>query len=331
MKPLPRIAVIGCGGAISSQASDTLDVTDYPEHGSKLDVEQVLARIPESASIATLVPVRFRAAGSSSFGPAEWAELRTLIETVAADVEGVVVLHGTATLEESAYFLNLTLRVSLPVVLVGSQRPLNTVSSDAGMNLVGALRVAADERMSDLGVVVVFNDDIHSARDVVKTSNYRLQTFASPEYGPLGHLEGDGIQLNRAPARRHAPSTAVSNWTARNQLPRVDVVYSCAGTDGALIDAACAAGARGLVSIGLAPGLPTPSESAALRRALASGIQVVQTSRAHSGYVPQRRHLRESGILPGGDLTPSKCRILLMLGLAVNPQAGFLRELFATH
>jgi L-asparaginase len=309
---------------------------DYPEYGTKLNVEQVLARVPEATREFDVIPIRFRARGSSSFGPAEWAELRVLVETTAPEVEGIVILHGTATLEETAYFLHLTLRVAIPVVIVGSQRPVNVVSSDVAINLLSALRVASDSRMSRLGVAVVLNDSIHCARDVVKTSNYRLETFASPLYGPIGYVEGDGIQINRALVRRHAPDTAVSNWSPEMPLPRVDVVYSCAGTDGVLIDAACNAGAKGIVSIGLAPGLPTPAEGAAFKHAMEAGVHVVQTSRAHPSYVPRRKYLREYRILSGDDLSPAKCRVLLMLGLAHRELAQkedfeYLEELFATH
>jgi L-asparaginase len=178
---------------------------------------------------------------------------------------------------------------------------------------------------------VVLNDGIHCARDVVKTSNYRLETFASPLYGPRGYVEPDGIHLNRALVRRHAPDTDVSSWSPEMSLPRVDVVYSCAGTDGALIDAACQAGAKGIVSIGLAPGLPTPAETAALKRAMQTGVYLVQTSRAHSGYVPRRKYLRENRILSGDDLSPAKCSVLLMLGLTQSDKFEFLEELFATH
>jgi L-asparaginase len=328
---LRKIAVIGCGGTISSEALHSLDMIDYPEYGTKLKVEDVLARVPEAPSVADVTSIAFRARGSSSFGPAEWTELRALVEARAPQVEGIVILHGTATLEETAYFLHLTLRVTIPVVVVGSQRPINAVSSDAGMNLINALRVASDSRMSKMGVAVVLNDAIHCARDVVKTSNYRLETFASPLYGPLGYVEPDGVHIDRMLTRRHAPDTYVSSWSPEMPLPRVDVVYSCAGTDGMLIDAVCQAGAKGIVSIGLAPGLPTPAESAALKRAMETGVHVVQTSRAHGGYIPRRKYLRDNRILSGDDLSPAKCRVLLMLGLTQNDKFEYLEELFATH
>src|SRR5207237_9572344 len=155
--------------------------------------------------------------------------------------------------EETAFFLNRTLGVSQPVVLVGAQRPASALGTDAGMNLVNALRVAGSPQARGKGVLVVLNDEIHAARDVVKTSTYRLQTFRSVDFGALGHADGDGVHFYRAPLRAHMPDTAFSalDLTA---LPRVDIVYSYAGADGALVVAAVSAGARALVSAGVATG-----------------------------------------------------------------------------
>src|SRR5712692_230512 len=187
---LPRIAVIGTGGTISSLGASSLDVLDYPDFGQKLSSEELLDRFPETRLVAEPVPVTFRQVGSTAIGPADWLELRALIHRTAAvdpALAGFVIPHGTATLEETAFFLNLTLGVSQPVVLVGAQRPASALGSDAGMNLVNALRVAGSAEARGMGVLVVMNDEIHAARDVVKTSTYRVQTFRSLDYGALGH------------------------------------------------------------------------------------------------------------------------------------------------
>src|SRR6516162_9192606 len=205
---LPRIAVIGTGGTISSLGASSLDVLDYPDFGQKLSCEALLERFPEARLVADPVPVTFRQVGSTEIGPKEWVELRALIHRIARDdpgVAGFVIPHGTATLEETAFFLNLTLASAQPVVLVGAQRPASALGTDAGMNLVNALRVAGSPDASGKGVLVVMNDEIHAARDVVKTSTYRLQTFRSLDFGALGHVDGDGVQFYRSPSRPHMP------------------------------------------------------------------------------------------------------------------------------
>ena len=183
---LPRIAVIGTGGTISSLGASSLDVLDYPDFGQKLSCEALLERFPEVRLVADPLPRTFRQVGSTEIGPNDWIELRALIHRVARDdpgIAGFVIPHGTATIEETAFFLNLTLATAQPVVLVGAQRPASALGTDAGMNLVSALRVAGSEAARGKGVLVVLNDEIHAARDVVKTSTYRLHTFRSVDFG----------------------------------------------------------------------------------------------------------------------------------------------------
>jgi L-asparaginase len=330
---LPRIAVIGAGGTISSLGTSSLDVLDYPEFGQKLGIDAILDRFPETRRVADPVGVPFRSVGSTAIGPQEWAELRVLVHGIAAaqpGLAGIVILHGTATLEETAFFLNLTLRVTVPVVLVGAQRPASALGSDAGINLVAAVRVAGDPHARGKGVLVVLNDEIHAARDVVKTSTYRVQTFRSLDFGALGHVDGDGVHFYRAPLRRHAPETEFAGLD-EIVLPRVDIVYSYGGADGVMIDAVVAAGAHGIVCAGLAPGIATPLERAALQRAAARGVAIVQATRAVSGRVAPRRHLREAGIVAADDLSPQKARILLGLGLIRTHAVAELQRMFHTY
>ena len=330
---LPRIAVIGTGGTISSLGASSLDVLDYPDFGQKLGCEALLQRFPETRLVADPVPVTFREVGSTEIGPREWVDLRALIHRIAREdpaVAGFVIPHGTATLEETGFFLNLTLAVAQPVVLVGAQRPASALGSDAGMNLVNALRVAGSSEARGKGVLAVLNDEIHAARDVVKTSTYRLQTFRSLDFGALGHVDGDGVHFYRSPSRRHMPD---SQFAASNldTLPRVDIIYSYAGADGALVEAAVAAGARGIVSAGFAPGSPTPQQRTAFERAAKSGVVVVQCSRAASGRVAPRRRLRESGIVAGEDLSPQKARLLLMLALSTTSDVIAIQQAFQIY
>ena len=327
-----RIAVIGTGGTISSLGASSLDVLDYPDFGQKLTCEALLERFPESRLVADPLPVTFRQVGSTDIGPRDWLEIRALIHRLAAEepaIAGFVIPHGTATLEETAFFLNLTLASVQPVVLVGAQRPASALGTDAGMNLVNALRVAGSADARGKGVLVVLNDEIHAARDVVKTSTYRLQTFRSADFGALGHVDGDGVHFYRAPVRAHMPDTQFAHLELK-VLPRVEIIYSYAGADGALVDAAVATGARGLVSAGFAPGSPTPEQRAAFERAAKSGIVVVQCSRA-TGRVAPRRRLRESGIVAGLDFSPQKARILLMLALSTTTDVGEIQRAFETY
>jgi L-asparaginase len=328
---LPRISVIGTGGTISSLGASSLDVLDYPDFGQKLSCEALLERFPETRLVADPVPVTFRQVGSTEIGPKDWLEIRALIHRLGRDepgVTGFVIPHGTATLEETAFFLNLTLATSQPVVLVGAQRPASALGTDAGMNLVNALRVAGSADSRGKGVLVVLNDEIHAARDVVKTSTYRLQTFRSTDFGALGHVDGDGVHFYRAPLGAHMPDAPFSRLEI-DTLPRVEIIYSYAGADAALVDAAVATGARGLISAGFAPGSPTPDQRAAFERAAKAGIVVVQCSRA-TGRVAPRSRLRESGIVAGEDLTPQKARILLMLALSQTTEPAEIQKLFQT-
>ena len=329
---LPRIAVIGTGGTISSLGASSMDVLDYPDFGQKLTSEGLLDRFPETRLVAAPLAVTFRQVGSTAIGPADWLELRALIHRIGRDdpaVAGFVIPHGTATLEETAFFLNLTLGVAQPVVLVGAQRPASALGTDAGTNLVNALQVAGCAEARGKGVLVVLNNEIHPARDVVKTSTYRVQTFRSLDYGALGHVDGDGPQFYRAPLKAHMPDTPFANREIV-ALPRVDVIYSYAGADGDLVEAAVKAGARGLVSAGFAPGTPSPAQQTAFLDAAKSGIVVVQCSRA-TGRIAPRRRLRETGIVAGQDLSPQKARILLALMLTTTSDIDEIQQAFQSY
>lgn len=328
----PKVAVIGCGGTISSFATSPLDTIDYPDEGRKLAVDEVLAEIPEAGDVARIVPVPFRAVSSTAITLADWLELRRTIHDLlegAGDLAGVVVLHGTGSLEETAFFLHLTLLTERPVVLVGAQRPLNTIGSDGPMNLVAALRVAGDPNAAGRGVLVAMNDEIHSARDVTKTSNYRLQTFRSPDYGMLGQVDGDGVVFTRRLERPHTARSPFASLPATFDFPRVDILYSYLGADQVLVEACLKAGAKGLVSAGFPPGLLTPAMRGRFER-LGADVPVVLCSRAGSGRVAERKAAMRHGFVAGQDFSPQKARILLALALAKGYDLAAVREVFRT-
>lgn len=329
---IPRIAVIGCGGTISSFGTSNLDVMDYPDEGRKLAVHEVLAHVPEVGQIARIVPVTFRDVSSTALTVEDWLRLRKVIRTLCSeqlDLAGIIILHGTGTLEETAFFLNLTLDVPQTVVVVGAQRPLNAVGSDAPMNVLNAARIAADPRSRGRGVLVALNDEIHSARDVVKSSTYRVQAFRSPDYGMLGQVDGDGVHFFRKVDRPHTSESPFAPVADEIALPRVDILYSYLGCDDVFIDAAIRAGAAGLVSAGFAPGLVTPSAKQALERLAAGGFPIVLCSRAYSGRVARRHRLMRHGMIAGEDFSPQKARILLSLCLASGFGIEDIRNSFA--
>lgn len=328
-----RVAIVGTGGTISSVGRSPLDLIEYPDTKIKLEVDELIAKFPIVHEVADILPVRFRAVGSTEIGPPEWLELLRLIHETAAKepgIDGFVVTHGTATTEETAWFLNLTLKIPQPVVVVGAQRPSSGLGTDAGINLVNAVRTAASPAARGMGALVVLNDEIQSAREVTKTSTLRQQTFRSPDFGILGHADADAVVFYRQPLRHRAPETEF-DVAGLEALPRVDVAYSYGGADGTAIGAFVAAGARGIVSAGFAPGSGTPAETAALQDAVARGVVVAQSTRAGSGRVTQRGNLISKGFVAADNLNPQKARILLMLGLTVTADPEEMRRIFATY
>lgn len=318
MSSRPKVAIIGTGGTISSLGKGPLDLIDYGSLGKVMDVEGVIARVPELALVADVIPVPFKAIPSTALGWREWKELLLICDRLAAehpDLAGVVVTHGTASLEETAYFLSLTLKIPQPVVLVGAQRPASALAGDGPMNLVNGCRVAADPRARGLGALVLLNDEIQAAREVTKTSTLRMQTFRTPDFGVLGQADADAIVWYRKPLRRLAPDTEF-DVRAMAALPRVDVAYTYVDADGAAIDAFVAAGAKGIVTAGFAPGYVTPGMAAAMTEAVKKGVSVVLSCRAGSGRVGRTTKNAALGFVTADNLNPQKARILLALALA---------------
>lgn len=334
MSTKPKVAVIGTGGTITALSGiGPLDLTEYTSSGHMLEADQLVARYPEVQQVAEIIPVRFKAVPSTAVGFPEWKALVLAAAKVVAehaDLAGIVILHGTATLEETAYALSLTVKVQVPIVLVGAQRPASALSTDAGLNLVNAVRTAASPDARGMGVLVCLNDEIQAAREVSKMSTARLQTFRSPDFGVLGHADGDRIAFYRRPIRRVAPDTDFE-IRALEALPRVDIAYSYAGNDGTATRAFVAAGARGIVGAAFAPGLLAPAEFDAFKEAVAAGVVVAMSSRAGSGRVFAPARMREAGFLAADNLNPQKARILLALALTVTRDPARIQEMFATY
>jgi len=328
-----KVAFIGTGGTISSMGAHPLDVQDYGATGHRLHADEIVAMVPELARVAEVIPIRYRNIVSTAIDFADWKALVLACDQAVRDhpdLAGIVIGHGTASLEETAYFLNLTVKVDIPVVLVGSQRPPTALGSDAGPNLVAAMRTAASDDARGMGVMVVLNDEIHAAREVTKTSTLRLQTFRSPDFGVLGHADGDRVAFYRAPLRRRAPHTEF-DVRALDALPRVDITYAYAGSDGTAARAFVAAGARGIVSAGFAPNAPTPADVDALAQAVQQGVAVVQSTRAGSGRSYLSPNAAAKGFLSADNLNPQKARVLLALALTVTDARDRIAAMFDTY
>jgi L-asparaginase len=333
MSGLPKVAFIGTGGTIASMGRSNLELQDYSFGGTMLHADALIERFPEVHRVADVVVVPFRAIPSPDIGFAEWRELVLLCDKLAAehaDLAGIVIGHGTATLEETAYFLSLTLKVSLPVVVVGAQRPASALSSDAGLNLVNALRVAGSPEARGMGVLVLLNDEIHAARDVAKTSTFRMQTFRTPDFGVLGQADGDKVVFYRRPLRRTYPETEFDIRDGK-ALPRVDISFSYTGSDGTGVRAFTAAGAAGIVSAGFAPGFAGPGDFAALKESVEKGVVVVQSTRVGSGRLFRSNRLTEAGFLIADNLTPQKARLLLMLALSRTKKPDEIARVFLEY
>ena len=329
----PKVAFIGTGGTIASLGAGPLDLLDYGASENRMQADAITAMFPQWNRVADVIPVNFDNIPSHNIYFDAWKRLVLLCETLVADhpdLAGIVIGHGTASIEETAYFLNLTLKVALPVVVVGSQRPASALSTDAGLNLVNAVRVAASPEARGLGVLVLLNDEIHAAREVTKTSTFRLQTFRTPDFGVLGHADGDRIAFYRAPLRRRMPDTEFDIRTL-HALPRVDIAYAYVGSDGTAVRAFVAAGAKGIVSAGFAPGFPGTADAALLTEAVRDGVVVVQSTRAGSGRTFRGQRAAASGFLVADNLNPQKARLLLALALTVTSDPAEITRIFATY
>ena len=329
----PSVAVIGTGGTIASVGGDGLELVRYIDRKRMLPIDELLARTPELAQVADVTPIAYDVLQSNGIGPRDWLALASRIHGLVAErpgLAGIVVTHGTATLEETAYFLNLALKVDVPVVLVGAQRPATAVSGDGPLNLVNGVRTAGSSDARGMGVMIVLNDEIQAAREGTKTSTLRLQTFRSPDFGAIGHADADGVMFYRAPLRRRAPDTEF-DVSGLDALPRVDVVHAYAGADSALVRACVEAGAQGIVAAGFAPGLVPPAQLEALNEASHAGVAVAHCSRVGSGRIPALGESHASGSVTTDNLTPQKARILLMLGLTRTRDRGELQRMFDTY
>jgi len=324
------IAIVGTGGSIATVARSPFDLVDYGSRGRLISAEDVFAMFSPLKELAEFEFVEMAAVHSEAMSVCEWSTLAATIEELSAygQIDGIVVLHGTSTLEEAAWFLHLTTTVSLPIVITGAMRPANGLSSDAAINLAAAVRAACYSPLADLGVVAVLDGEIHSAREVAKVSTYRLRSFESGEVGPIGFIDAAGhVDLYRALRPRSKGFTL----DAAKSAPRVDVIFSHDGADGVVVDALTAAGSAGLIVASIAPGVCSPGQLAALEAAAQSGVTVAFSLRCGRGKVLLSEVLTSRGFLAADNLSPQKSRILLALALGAGCTPGEIQLIFDQH
>ncbi len=330
----PTVNIVATGGSISGLGPHRLDYILYPELGQRMSIEEMLTRIPEANGIADIQAENLIRVGSPSIGPAEWLQLARRINALfsaAHPPQGVVVTHGTATLEETAYFLHLTIKSERPVVVTGAMRPPTALGTDADLNLLDAIRLAACPEAAGRGVLTVLNNEIQSARDVTKSNTFRVETFTSGELGFLGYVDSDGqVVFYRNITRRHTTATPFDVLGAKS-LPRVDIVYAYSGADGVLIDAVREHGTDGLVLVGFGGGSYPGAFLDAGKRAVQAGIPVVLATRSTAGRVIMTPQKDAAGFIVSDDLLPQKARILLMLALSMTRDRQAIQELFYQH
>lgn len=334
MSELPRVSLIMTGGTIDSVGKDRLDLAWYIEAGKRLGEGELLGQLPELKTIAQVEEFPFRRLPSHALVDKDWLDLVRTIHSIFDEdkADGIVITHGTNTIEETAYFLNLTLKTDKPVVVVGSMRPSSAISADGYLNLINAVKVAADPNSKGRGALLVMNDTIYSGRDVTKNATYRVEAFQSRDLGPLGFADADGsIVYYHQTVKKHTVDTEFDVRDLQS-LPRVDVVVSYVGADGKMIEAAAAAGAKGIVSAATGAGRPTPSEDKAFDQVYREkGVIMCLCSRVASGRVVRSPGLAKRGFVAGDNLQPWKARALLALALTKTNNADEIQRMFDTY
>ena len=320
------------GGTISAHGKNRLDLKDYTS--GRYKGNDFFEAIPELREIAEVEFETFLSVSSTAITASHWIQLREKVTAclLEEDFDGVVITHGTNTLEETAYFLHLTIPTSKPIVFVGAQRPFTALSSDAQLNLVQAVRVAANDASYGKGVLVVLNDEISSAREVTKTNTYRLETFQSGQLGFLGFIDPDQeVHFYRKPTKKHTIHSTFAT-TSFSQLPNVEIIYSYAGSTGNVIEHIIQTKKyAGIVVAGTGAGLVSPSEIQALKEATQAGLFVVRSSRVGNGRVVPIDLYKQYSFISGDNLLPQKARILLMLSLVKYKHFEDIQQVFHTH
>ena len=324
----PRVVILATGGTIAGSAGSPTQ-TGYAS--GRVPVYDMIDSVPQLTSLASIEGEQIASVGSQDMTVAIMLRLTRRINELleSDDIDGVVVTHGTDTMEETAYFLNLTVRSKKPVVMTGAMRPLTAISADGPLNLFNAVAVAADPKAAGRGVLVVMNDRIHGAHSLTKSNTTAVETFISPISGLIGTVTYGQTEYFRRPARRHT-HTSEFRLDGITSLPRVDIHYACIDMPADLIDCSIGRGAQGIVIAGDGNG---NMNAATIERACIAahhGTVIVRSSRVSTGNVGRNVEVDDDGLgfIASDELNPAKARILLMLALPKKHDLKALQNLF---
>ncbi len=327
----PNVTILATGGTIAGAAATG---TQAGYTSGAVTIDAMIAGVPGIRDLANIKGEQISNVGSQDMSFEIMLKVAKRCNELLAgkDVDGIVITHGTDTMEESAFFLNLVVKSDKPVVLVGSMRPSTAVSADGPLNLYNAVGVAADPNAKGRGVMVVMNDWIHGAHSLTKTSTTAVQTFLSPARGLVGIANYGKNDFYGVPPWKHTTQTEfdVAKVTA---LPRVDILYAYEDMAPDLIDASVAAGAKGIVIAGVGNGNVNKASLDAMARAAKKGVIVVRSSRVATGSVGRNVEVDDDklGFVASDELNPQKSRILLTLALLKPRPAAEIQKLYTTY
>ncbi|HUM00680.1 MAG TPA: type II asparaginase [Thermoanaerobaculia bacterium] len=328
---LPTVVVLATGGTIAGAAAS--DVQAGYTSG-QVGVEQLLAAVPQAKKLANLRGEQISNIGSQDMNDEVWLKLARRVNELVAmpDVAGVVITHGTDTIEETAFFLNLVVKSRKPVVLTAAMRPSTALSADGPLNFFNAVAVAANKNAAGLGVLVVVNDWIHGASSLTKTSTTAVQTFMSPLRGLVGTVAYGEVDFFCGPVGRNTINSEFS-LDGVKALPRVDIVMAYENMDGAIIDASAAAGAKGIVIAGVGNGNMTDMAVKALAAQAKKGVVCVRSSRVVTGRVGRNVELDDDklGFVASLGMNPQKARVLLRLALLKTSDVKQIQKYFEEY
>lgn len=329
---LPRIVILATGGTIAGVGATAITTVGYA--AAKVGVEGLISAVPELSGIARVSGEQVMQVASENMTPGDWLTLSKKVNLLLArdDVDGIVITHGTDTLEETAYFLNLTVRSGKPVVLTGSMRPSTAISADGPMNLYNAVLLAGSVDARGKGILVALNDQISAAREVTKTNTTAPDTFKTPDMGFLGYVTGGQAYFYRATTKRHTVQSEFDIMKLET-LPEVHIVYGYAGGKRFMLDAIVGKGSAGVVNAGTGDGSMSDSMKTAYREARQKGVIVVRSSRTGSGFVARTGEAKddEYDFVVAGNLNPQKARILLMLALTKTKDTKEIQRIFMAY